>query len=966
MSISIRKKYIKYNNEKNLRAQSKDLNYRLEKNYKANTYLNTKLKIKEQKTQSNPVFFKESPKKFHINNNLRNNTKSNGLVSNANIILNQESNKYSNNNTNNNYRAIRRNYSQNFNKKKDLNDINEIISVMLEHEAEKIKINLLKYIINNQDINIILRNFSEVIEDLIDEYNINNNCLLDIESNKKIIDNKYQIIKENIMQEYLIINNEIYSKYFLTNKRDDLNKLFPLTNFIKHCTQSNNIALHKSKNPLYIIPNTNYIICKETNEIYNKNNFECFCDFDGEIFISSYLVDNSNYNYKYKNNIFPLMNRNSLDDEKCLCMKCKHLLYYNSRNKKIKCFKCNTEESDDFNKIFYNKIFFDKLRQEINFSLIMKRKSNPNKYCSCGGLCFQGKFLEKYILVCSKCQKCQYDIRNGRYKYKLYLFQKKKKNKENDKKEIKSIKTYKNININTNIKLKISSESNNIKINSEKNKRPIIPTVIVNFTNITKNNRNKVNNYYNISCENLSEEKKDNKEYSYKEDSKDILKTRRELVIKKAKLLLLNNSMIENNKDIKNLFLAKNNNKTLVASRKIRALNGYYLNQKENNSSKINKKKIDNKLLINSLDEVHNKVLEDKNEKNNIINNRGIIKKTLTNNYSYSNINININTFFNLNKSNSSSKLFFPYKNHNIKRIPNIKKNNLPSDLNMAEYTIISIINSSSFSAVYKVQNIFSKKYFAIKKIIFSSKSNLEKWQKQHIELLQILNQGFYLETINIMPTIQYCIKKLDNMSYAIYELMPLAESDLNKKISNSRKNLNQEMLVKMLKQLINAFCYMQKMGIGHRDIKPENILIINKNYYIGDFDQSIHIKLNENNFSDIEEEIKGSEAFLSPIMLNALMKNKKKVKHNIFKSDVYSFGLCFIYALTKNIFILQRIKEIKQTEKINQFILDNLSEKKMEINQNFLDLIIKMVIWEEKFRPDFIDLNDLINERKL
>ena len=60
----------------------------------------------------------------------------------------------------------------------------------------------------------------------------------------------------------------------------------------------------------------------------------------------------------------------------------------------------------------------------------------------------------------------------------------------------------------------------------------------------------------------------------------------------------------------------------------------------------------------------------------------------------------------------------------------------------------------------------------------------------------------------------------------------------------------------------------------------------------------------------------------------------------------------------------MQKIKEIKQNEKIKQFILDNLSEKKMELSQNFLEIITKMVIWDEKIRPDFINLNELINEK--
>ena len=763
-----------------------------------------------------------------------------------------------------------------------------------------------------------------------------------------------------------MVNKDIYTKYFSNNKKENLDKLMTLSNFVKHCTKCNDIALHKSRNPLYLVPNTKYVICKETREIYDRNYFESLCEFDGEIYISSCLTN-------YNNKMYSLTNRNNLDDEKCLCMKCRHILYYSTINKKIKCIKCNFEEIDDYSSIFYNEVFFSKLREEINFSLIMKRKSNPNKYCSCGGICYKGKFLEKYILVCSKCRKCQYDIRNGRYKYKLYLI---KKNREEQKlKEKKIFKKYKNRNQNNNhFELKITSESNSTKenqnnikrlynnheikeINLEKNKISIMPKAIMNFSHFTKTKNNKNNNA-------LQEENKENKEFNNKKISKDLVEIKRELVIKKAKLLLLNNSLTEKNENINNLFLISNPNKTVVASRKIRALNGYNLDS--NNSNQIKQRKI-NKFLINSLDEKYNKVLEDKSgNKRKETKEINIIKKTLTNNNSYNNININRNIYINLNKNNfSSTNNLFTHKLRNTKKIPYIKKYNLPCDLSMSDYKIISIINSSSFSTVYKVQELSSKKYFAIKKTIFSSKSHLEKWKKQ-LGLLQILNHAYFFEAINILPLIQYGIKKLDNMSYAIYELMPLAETDLDKKISKSLNNLTQIKLIKILKQLINALCYMQEKGIAHRDIKPGNIFEINGDYYIGDFDQSIKVNIKKNNLYDIEEEIKGSEAFLSPILYEALIKNKKRAKHNLFKSDVYSLGLCFVYALTKNLFVLRKIKEIKSRDKIKLFILQNLFEKKFEINNTFLDVIAKMITMDEKFRPDFIELNNLIKENKL
>jgi serine/threonine protein kinase len=283
----------------------------------------------------------------------------------------------------------------------------------------------------------------------------------------------------------------------------------------------------------------------------------------------------------------------------------------------------------------------------------------------------------------------------------------------------------------------------------------------------------------------------------------------------------------------------------------------------------------------------------------------------------------------------------------------------------MSEFKILSTLYSSSFSTVYKVKENSSKKNYAIKKTILSSISNLEKWKKR-LGLLQILNHAYFFEAINILPIIQYNIKKLDNMSYAIYELMPLAETDLDKKISKSKNSLTQIQLFKILKQLINALCYLQEQGIAHRDIKPGNIFEINGEYYIGDFDQSIKINTNNNNSFDIEEEIKGTEAFLSPILYEALIKNKKSVKHNIFKSDVYSLGLFFVFALTKNVFILQKIKWIKSKDKVKLLILQNLFEKKLEINNIFLEIISKMITLDEKFRPDFIELNNLIKESKL
>ena len=993
MSTSIRKKYIKYNHEKNAMAKSREANSRNDINYNTNTYINPKLRNREKNHETNENYknTKETKRKYNLSSILDNNLKSNNSNTNNNENNN---NKYNNNNY---YEEKnRRNLSQDFFKKNTKNEINNIVTIILNHEMDKIKTNILKYLINNEDINSIFRNIYEIIEDLIDEYNVNNNCMLDKEENKRIIDTKYQSLKRNIMMEYNQIYKEVYSKYY-SNKKDTLqiiNRFIPLSNFKKHCIKCKDIAMHKSRYPLFLIPNSNYVICKQTQDIYHKNNIECFCEFDGEIYLTSYISNNN------KNALFPLSQRNSLEDAMCMCQKCGHILYYNNRNKKVKCIKCNNEDIDENNDIFYNELFYTKLKEEINFSIVMKRKSNPSKYCPCGGLCYQGKYLDKYILVCSLCKKCQYDKRNGRYKYRLYLFKNMRRdnlnkvvynpmdNEKEKKEEIKIINTYKvgNRNNTANARHYVNKKEeikyrkynkkdhldNRDKMNDFPKRIKTVKTVqikivqeedsknkITNYNRFIGNKKNVQNNNNNSEFINEdNSENNNNKSYKYQFNG-DILKSRRDLVKKKAKLLLSSNN---SNNNISPFITTTT---TLVASRKERALKGNYLERNDKSIDQINKLKI-NKLLMNSLDQNSFKSLMENIDPNiirdikNELTRTLSLKKIITKNNSINNSNLDIGS--NSNKkyyeNSASTSNIFKKENKSINYYKAIsqKKFIIPSNLNMNDYKILNLIGSGTFSNIYQVQNNKTKKKFAIKKIIVEGQLKLEKY-KRDIELVQSISNGYFFDDINIIPIMQYFIKKLDVSAYALYQLMPLADSDWSKKIMKEKKNYSEGELLKIMKQLCEALSYMQINKICHRDIKPSNIFIINNNYYIGDFNESIEINGNGNMFS----EIKGTEAFLSPIMFEALVRNQKKVKHNLYKSDVYSLGLCFVFAITRNLYVLQKIKEMKQEDKIKKIIVENKADKKIEYTQEFLNLLAKLLSWEEKSRMDFIELNNFL-----
>ena len=428
---------------------------------------------------------------------------------------------------------------------------------------------------------------------------------------------------------------------------------------------------------------------------------------------------------------------------------------------------------------------------------------------------------------------------------------------------------------------------------------------------------------------------------------------------KKAKLLLSSNN---SNNNISPFITTTT---TLVASRKERALKGNYLERNDKSIDQINKLKI-NKLLMNSLDQNSFKSLMENIDPNiirdikNELTRTLSLKKIITKNNSINNSNLDIGS--NSNKkyyeNSASTSNIFKKENKSINYYKAIsqKKFIIPSNLNMNDYKILNLIGSGTFSNIYQVQNNKTKKKFAIKKIIVEGQLKLEKY-KRDIELVQSISNGYFFDDINIIPIMQYFIKKLDVSAYALYQLMPLADSDWSKKIMKEKKNYSEGELLKIMKQLCEALSYMQINKICHRDIKPSNIFIINNNYYIGDFNESIEINGNGNMFS----EIKGTEAFLSPIMFEALVRNQKKVKHNLYKSDVYSLGLCFVFAITRNLYVLQKIKEMKQEDKIKKIIVENKADKKIEYTQEFLNLLAKLLSWEEKSRMDFIELNNFL-----
>ena len=215
----------------------------------------------------------------------------------------------------------------------------------------------------------------------------------------------------------------------------------------------------------------------------------------------------------------------------------------------------------------------------------------------------------------------------------------------------------------------------------------------------------------------------------------------------------------------------------------------------------------------------------------------------------------------------------------------------------------------------------------------------------------------------NIIKILGIYSTKLDKTTFVVYVLMEVGISDWDKEINSLKaKNIHysESELFIILKQIVSACSFLQKNNISHRDIKPQNILVFkNKVYKLIDFGEATRIEdMEKNGKSLLQYSLKGTELYMSPLLFNGLRAGQIDVNHNIYKSDVYSLGLCMLYAsacLDKPLFEIRRMIEM---EKIKNYIKSILNEC---YSEKLINIIISMLEIHEQNRPDFIELEKIL-----
>ena len=396
--------------------------------------------------------------------------------------------------------------------------------------------------------------------------------------------------------------------------------------------------------------------------------------------------------------------------------------------------------------------------------------------------------------------------------------------------------------------------------------------------------------------------------------------------------------------------IIQQNNKNINNNKKLFVQNmpvNYQVNNQQNNIiSQYNKNFYKN-----------NNDITYKQKSNDIISMPSIIKvNILSKSDNKNNMPPNIITLNNLKNNNNNNTQNNTNNNSNI--IPNNYTNVCIEPSNNfipEEFIFLQQIGEGSFGKIYSTQWIRNKNKYAMKKIYIDNLNEIQRIKEKISIMQQFRQKTNYNGVIKVYGDIY---RKTYENTYEYYILMELAQSDWYKEIKNRMQYLqyySEYELLQIINQLIYTFALLQKNHISHRDIKPQNILIINNIYKICDFGEARILKGN----GLLVQTIRGSELYMSPILFYALNNGLTQIIHNTFKSDVFSLGMCFLLSGSlKN----QSLYELRETNNMN--VVTNVVNKYLGgiYSSKIIKIILLMLQIEEKLRPDFIQLEQEIN----
>jgi len=202
--------------------------------------------------------------------------------------------------------------------------------------------------------------------------------------------------------------------------------------------------------------------------------------------------------------------------------------------------------------------------------------------------------------------------------------------------------------------------------------------------------------------------------------------------------------------------------------------------------------------------------------------------------------------------------------------------------MNIPNYKVLKEIGAGGMGTVYLAEHTLIKRKVAIKSLkqdLIKNEQLRERFKKEATALAQ-------LEHPNIVRLNEY-IEQQDG----VFLIMEYVDGlPLDEHINNVSGPINEEQLMPLFLQILDAFEYAHKNKIVHRDIKPSNF-IITKDGKIKVLDFGIAKIMDETNSMTKTGTQMGSVLYMSPEQVRG-----EKVNH---LSDIYSLGVTLFQMTT-------------------------------------------------------------------
>ena len=135
------------------------------------------------------------------------------------------------------------------------------------------------------------------------------------------------------------------------------------------------------------------------------------------------------------------------------------------------------------------------------------------------------------------------------------------------------------------------------------------------------------------------------------------------------------------------------------------------------------------------------------------------------------------------------------------------------------EYKVIKPIKSGGFAEVYLAENILNKQLVAIKK------TDIKHFSTD--EIYNLTREGRLLSNLNHPNIIKiYCYYTYENY---LYNVMEYAKGGELTQYINSTKDIPEEKIKSIFKQIYDAVKYIHNKNIIHRDLKTNNVVFLDQ-----------------------------------------------------------------------------------------------------------------------------------------